>query len=200
MVPPVVRSRGSVAVTAVAPLAVTGRRVPVRDRAEHNLGVIVIRRATAADAPFLREMLAVAVDWRADASARSISELMADPALARYVADWPRQGDVGFVAEDGATPIGAAWWRLFSHHDSGYGFVDESTPELSTGVVAEARGGGVGTLLLRALIGEARRSDLPALSLSVERDNPAAALYERLGFEARHREGGSVTMALTLGK
>lgn len=141
-------------------------------------------------------MLAVAADWRPGARLRSIPELMAVPALAHYVADWPRKGDAGFVAEEGE-PLGAAWWRLFTVDDGGYGFIDEATPELSIGVVPEARGRGVGTLLLRALIDAAQRSALPALSLSVERDNPAALLYERLGFQTVLPVGGSLTMVLT---
>jgi GNAT superfamily N-acetyltransferase len=93
--------------------------------------------------------------------------------------------------------IGAAWWRLFPEHDRGYGFVDDKTPELSIGVVHEARRRGVGTLLLRSLIEEAQRSGLPALSLSVERDNPAVSRDERLGFEPVRHGGGSLTMVLS---
>ena len=68
-------------------------------------------------------------------------------------------------------------------HDPGYGFVDEGTPEVSLGVRAEARGRGVGTSLLTALVREAGRRGLAALSLSIEPDNPAVRLYERLGFQ-----------------
>ncbi|MGI8793200.1 MAG: GNAT family N-acetyltransferase [Acidimicrobiales bacterium] len=92
--------------------------------------------------------------------------------------------------------LSPGWWRFFSDHDPGYGFVDGATPEVSIGVVADARGQGCGTLLLRALIEEARRKAVPALSLSVEVDNPAGALYERLGFVTIGRVGGSLTMVL----
>ncbi len=160
--------------------------------------MVTIRRATADDGATLQEMLAVAADWGPDSPARSLVEIMAEPALAHYVAGWPAKGDVGFVVEDGR-PLGAAWWRYFPDHDPGYGFVDEATPEVSIGVVADARGQGCGTLLLGALIEEARRKAVPALSLSVEADNPAAALYERLGFVTIDRVGGSYTMVLQLG-
>ncbi len=163
----------------------------------HTLRVTIIRPATVEDAPFLRQMLAVATSWRPSARVRSVSEIMSEPALAHYVAGWPNERDAGFVAED-RVPIGAAWWRLFDRSDRGYAFIDEATPELSIGVVEEARGRGVGTLLLRALIDEAQRRALPALSLSVEVDNPAASLYEGLGFETVGRVSGSVTMIFTL--
>jgi GNAT superfamily N-acetyltransferase len=58
------------------------------------------------------------------------------------------------VAVEGE-PVGAAWWRLFTAEDPGYGFVDEATPQVSIGVLPEARGRGVGERLLRALIAEA---------------------------------------------
>jgi ribosomal protein S18 acetylase RimI-like enzyme len=159
--------------------------------------VLVVRRATADDAPFLVQMLATAADWRPGTTARTAAEILAVPALARYVVGWPRRGDVGCVAEDG-TAIGATWWRQFGRSDAGYGFVDEAIPELSVGVVPAKRRQGVGTRLLRALIAEARRSGLPGLSLSVELDNPAVGLYERLGFGTVGVNGGSLTMVLAL--
>ena len=51
---------------------------------------------------------------------------------------------------------------------------------------------------VRALIAEARRTGLPGLSLSVELDNPAIGLYERLGFSIVGLDGGAVTMLLSL--
>lgn len=167
-----------------------------RDLSE-TLVVRKLRRATATDACFLREMLAVAADWRPDAALRPVAEIMRDPALAHYVSGWDADRDAGFIADEDQ-PRGAAWWRFFTADDPGYGFVSETTPEVSIGVRAGSRGRGLGTLLLEALIAEARQRGLPALSLSVELENPAARLYERLGFITVERLGGAVTMVLTL--
>jgi ribosomal protein S18 acetylase RimI-like enzyme len=142
-------------------------------------------------------MLAVAADWRPDAALRPVAEIMRDPALARYVSGWHSDRDAGFIAE-GEQPLGAAWWKFFTADDPGYGFVSDTTPEVSIGVRAGSRGEGLGTLLLEALIVEARQRGLSALSLSVEPDNPAARLYERLGFITVEHHGGAVTMVLTL--
>ncbi len=70
-----------------------------------------------------------------------------------------------------------------SPEDPGYGFVDDSTPEVGIAVVSELRGRGVGGALLRALMAAARSRGFGALSLSLERGNPAVHLYERHGFE-----------------
>ncbi|MEO7572641.1 MAG: GNAT family N-acetyltransferase [Acidimicrobiales bacterium] len=164
-----------------------------------------IRRATPEDAPFLQEMLAVAADWRPGTPLRPVAEILEHPHLARYVAAWPAVGDVGFVAEEVANdgderPLGAVWWRFLPADSPGYGFVGETVPEVSIGVVAEARDRGLGTQLLEALIDEARQQALPALSLSVEIDNPATRLYERVGFAPVGRVGGSATMLLSLSR
>ena len=123
--------------------------------------------------------------------------MIADPHLARYVVGWPRPGDLGVVAEIDV-PVGATWWRYFAAGEPGYGFVDERIPEISIGVVPQARGAGIGSRLLAALIECARERAVPALSLSVEPDNPAARLYRRLGFVEVGGVGGAVTMVLTL--
>jgi len=101
------------------------------------------------------------------------------------------------VAEVGH-PVGTAWLRLFTASDPGYGFVNVATPEVSMGVVREWRGRGIGARLLDALVTAAREADLTALSLSVEPDNYARRLYERVGFRQVGQVGGSLTMLLRL--
>lgn len=53
---------------------------------------------------------------------------------------------------------------------------------LDIALVPAVRGRGLGTALLRSVLAEGRRS-ARAVSLHVEHQNPAAALYRRLGFE-----------------
>jgi ribosomal protein S18 acetylase RimI-like enzyme len=131
-----------------------------------------------------------AATWRGGSNPPT-EELLARPEVARYLESWGRRGDVGLVAEDDeGCPLGAAWFRLMR----GYGFVDERTPELTVAVEPHARGRGVGTALLRALIDRAEAAGFPALSLSVEEDNPAIRLYERLGFVPVAKTGNAWTM------
>jgi GNAT superfamily N-acetyltransferase len=158
------------------------------------------RPATANDARFLTLMVREAAYWRPDRAAPALDVVLADHAIAHYVEAWPRPGDGGVVAvDDEGTPIGAAWWRTFTAGDPGYGYVDERTPELSIAVDAVWRGRGVGRSLLVALHDAARAAGVARLSLSVERDNPARRLYERLGYVEVGGSDGAATMVVTLG-
>jgi len=142
-----------------------------------------LRIAELEDAGFLRSMLIEAACWRSDGPRPPADELLADPQLSGYVTGWGRPGDLGIVAKEADERIGAAWWRHFSADASGYGFIDEASPELSIAVRPAHRGHGVGTALLERLLACAGEQSIPRLSLSVERDNPVASLYERLGFQ-----------------
>jgi ribosomal protein S18 acetylase RimI-like enzyme len=150
----------------------------------------MIRAAGPQDVRFLRDMLRHAYYWRIDVGA--------DLPVARYVIGWGRPGDAGLVALDDANPVGAAWYRLFSRAEPGFGFVDESTPELTIAVVPSRRGKGFGHELMTGLLERARRGGYHKLSLSVAKDSPAVALYERYGFRSVGEEDGALTMVAEL--
>ncbi len=110
----------------------------------------------------------------------SVDIVRSHPDLLRYVKDWGRSGDIGLVAMDNI-PIGAAWLRLFSSENRGFGYIDEGIPELAIAILPEYRGQGIGTKLLTQIVERAK--DLyPAISLSVRDNNPAIDLYQRIGF------------------
>jgi GNAT superfamily N-acetyltransferase len=148
----------------------------------------VIRQAGPQDVRFLRDMLKHAYHWR----------LNEDPDLpvARYVNNWGRPGDAGIIAWENG-PIGAAWYRVFSSRDRGFGFVDEQTPELTIAVVPGRRGGGLGGQLMEALLERARQEGHKAVSLSAEKGR--TGLYERYGFRPVEEKDGTVTMKAELG-
>ena len=157
-----------------------------------------IRPATAADADFLTDMLVAAVNWEPHRD-RAREDVLADPAAAHYVSGWMRSTDLGVVAVSPAgTPIGAAWLRYFPSTDPGYGYVRDDVPELGMGVVAAWRGRGVGRSLMRSLLDAARAAGIAAVSLSVERANPAVRLYQSEGFRTVESVDGSDTMLVTL--
>lgn len=138
-----------------------------------------IRALANADESILWTMLMYA------AHESSVEIVRGNPDLARYVRDWGRIGDLGFVAIDPNTgnehPIGAAWLRLFPSEDRGFGYVDEGIPELAIAVEPEHRGKGIGTQLLIQII-EVAIDLYPAISLSVRANNPVIRMYQRVGF------------------
>ncbi len=121
------------------------------------------------------------------------------PELARYVRDWGQADDRGFIAMDaeGKEAIGAAWLRLLRGDNKGFGYVGETTPELSVAVLPEYRGRGIGASLLTQLL-QAASNHHAAVSLSVAAENPALRLYQRLGFDVVATSGTSLTMKKTL--
>jgi len=150
------------------------------------------RRATAADLPFLEEVFVIAADWNPEAG-KGAEFWHADPTFQKYLAGFPRDTDLGFIAEREGQDAGAVWSRYFTAADPGYGFVAEDIPELSIGVVAGRRGEGIGRALLNAMLAASPVS----LSLSVEDGNPAEELYRKSGFVAVGRVGNATTMLYT---
>lgn len=151
----------------------------------------MIRPGGARDVPFLRDMLRHAFYWRTPVGDR-------EPPLTRYVNGWGRPGDRSLIAIDEFVPVGAAWYRLFTQEDAGFGFVDERTPELAIAVVPSRRGRGFGHELLSGLLEGARADGFEAISLSVAKDNPAVALYQSYGFERLREDDGALVMRAAL--
>jgi GNAT superfamily N-acetyltransferase len=154
-----------------------------------------VRRASVSDLPFLEEMLFEAAFWRPSLPRPRLEVGLRRPELEKLLLGWGRPGDTAVLAvSTAAHSLGAAWYRFWSKGNHSYGFVSEDIPELAIGVRQEARGRGIGGLLLRELLSEAGRQGIAQVSLSVELDNPALRLYERLGFEKIGREGNAWTM------
>lgn len=173
-----------------------------------------LRPASAGDAALLVDMVVLAVNWDADRPPVTRERVLADPRLAHYATGWPRTGDLGVIAiatdaiasdtsspaaiDPEASAVGAAWLRVFSADDPGYGFVAPDVPELSIGVVPTWRGTGVGRALLRELVQQGAARGCDAISLSVERANRARALYLDEGFVVVAEDRDADTMLLRL--
>ena len=137
-------------------------------------------------------MLRHAFYWRSGATVEESS-------LWRYVSGWGRRGDAAVIALEGGFAVGAAWYRLFSRDEPGFGFIDEKTPEVAVAVVPSRRGQGIGSELLDALVEQAREQGYKGLSLTVAADDtPAMHVFEKLGFEQVEETDGSWTMRLDL--
>ena len=140
------------------------------------------RPATAGDLPLVKEALYLALSWDPDDPIPPFAVVVAHPEIAKYHDGWMRPADAGMIAEVDGAFAGMAYYRQFPKHDHGQGFYDADTPELAIGLRHEFRGAGIGSRLMKDLEAEARRAGFPRISLSVSKGNPAARLYERLGY------------------
>ncbi|MGB0385437.1 MAG: GNAT family N-acetyltransferase [Ardenticatenaceae bacterium] len=153
-----------------------------------------IRTITKADESFLWEMLYYAAHMNEEHN-MSVANAVNTPDLAKYVKEWGRPGDLGFIAMNGETkqPVGAVWVRIFAGTNKAYSQVDDQTPELAIAVLPEHLGQGIGTKLMQHLLMHAK-GVYPAIALNVRSDNSALRLYQRLGFvvvsEMVNRVGG----------
>ena len=160
--------------------------------------MVALRRAEAADASFLADMLVEATNWHPDRTRPKV-QLLADPKINRYLKGWKRAADDGMLALDGnGTPIGACWYRVLPKSEPGYGFVAPGVPELTLGVRPLWRAQGVGRTLLRAVCDIAMERGHQRISLSVERENFAHRLYVSEGFVTVATGEHSDTMVKTL--
>ncbi len=157
-----------------------------------------IRPVTKDDVEFLKTMLYEAARWNPDWPREPIEEVLAEPMLVRYHGGWGRHGDGGAIAELDRDPVGAAWYRLFTAEEPGYGFVDEKIPELSIAVAPLHRRKGIGEALLRSCMVQAREEGFQALSLSVAVHNRSRMMYQRTGFEKVAEHGDHWTMVANL--
>ncbi|HEU0304672.1 MAG TPA: GNAT family N-acetyltransferase [Gaiellaceae bacterium] len=161
--------------------------------------MIALRAATDADVEHLKRALFEAVAWNPERELPPYELVIAHPELARYHEGWGRPGDLAVVAESNGDVVGASLCRLFTADDHGHGYVDDQTPELAVAVWEGKRGEGIGTRLMAALEEAARGAGFSRLSLSVDSDNPARHLYERLGYEELTVDDEGVRMLKELG-
>ena len=159
---------------------------------------VVFRALRADEVEHVRWALFEAVAWDPERELPPFELTIEHPELARYHREWGRAGDLGVVAVRGDEVVGVALARLFTQDDHGHGYVDDATPELAVAVADAARGNGLGTRLLNELAATARDAGIQRLSLSVDSENPALRLYERLGYRELARDEDGVRMVLDL--
>ena len=147
----------------------------------------VIRPLTAEDEPLLWEMLYQGI-YSGGMQSPS-PDVVHQPEFARYVNEWGRPGDSGFVAHDPGQPkpLGAVWFRYPQEPNHG-----GAVPELAFAVRSEHRRRGIGAALLTYLV--KANPECSAVAIPVSPDNPAVRLYERFGFKVVNQEPHAVLM------
>ncbi len=158
-----------------------------------------IRPATEKDVEFLKTMVYEAARWSPDWPREPMEQVLDEPMIRRYHEEWgTRPGDGGVIAELDEEPVGAAWYRVFSIEEPGYGFVDDKTPELSIAVLPLHRRKGIGHAILHSCLVQAREEGYQAVSLSVAVHNRSRMMYQAAGFQQVSEQGDHWTMVVNL--
>ncbi|MDO4712052.1 MAG: GNAT family N-acetyltransferase [Peptostreptococcaceae bacterium] len=122
-------------------------------------------------------------------------EIIDLPELQIYVKNFGQEKDDHcLVAEADDRIVGAVWVRVMDDH----GHVDDETPSLSISLLKEYRNRGIGTELMERMLAELREQGYAKVSLSVQKINHAAKMYQKLGFEILEERADDLLMICRL--
>lgn len=137
-----------------------------------------IRELRPEEVPLLETFLYEAIFQR-DPDPPLPRDVIHRPELWMYVDGFgSRRGDCCLCAEENRRVIGAVWTRIIP----GYGHVDDDAPEFAISLLPDARGRGVGTRLMRAMLAELPKRGFARATLAVQKDNYALKMYQSVGF------------------
>lgn len=106
--------------------------------------------------------------------------IITSPELQVYVEHFGEsKDDHGLVAEVDGKIVGAVWVRIMND----YGHIDAETPSLAISLYKEYRGFGIGTAMMKEILALLKAQKYKQVSLSVQKANYAAKLYQKVGFE-----------------
>lgn len=105
--------------------------------------------------------------------------IIATPELQVYVKNFgTSKDDFALVAEVDNKIIGAVWARIM--YD--YGHIDDKTPSLAISLYKKYREQGIGSSLIKEMLSLLKAHGYKRVSLSVQKANYAAKLYQKMGF------------------
>ena len=121
------------------------------------------------------------------------------PAVYAYIDNFGKlEDDYCLVACSAEEIIGAVWVRILSEEVKGFGNVDSETPEFAISLLEGYRNRGIGTELMRRMIGYLKKRGYKQTSLSVSKGNYAVKLYRKVGFEIVEENSDDYIMLLEL--
>ena len=149
---------------------------------------------TAQEYPLLDDFLyeAIFVPEGVDPPSKSI---ITAPELQIYVKDFgTSKDDFSLVAEVENKIIGAVWVRIMND----YGHIDDKTPSLAISLYKKYRGQGIGSSLIKEMLSLLQTHGYKRVSLSVQKANYAAKLYQKIGFRIIKEIGDEWIMTYNL--
>ena len=153
-----------------------------------------IREMTAQEYPLLDDFLyeAIYVPEGVDPPSKSI---ITAPELQVYVKGFgASKDDFALVAEVENKIIGAVWMRIMND----YGHIDDKTPSLAISLYKTYREQGIRSSLIKEMLSLPQVHDNKRVSLSVQKANYAAKLYQKIGFRIIKEIGDEWIMTYNL--
>lgn len=144
-----------------------------------------IRKMTIPEYPLLSDFLYEAI-FIPDGIKPPPRDIIASPELQIYVERFGAlKDDFALVAEIEGKIIGAVWVRIMND----YGHIDDETPSLAISLYKEYRGQGIGTNMMKEMLSLLKTHSYKRVSLSVQKANYAAEMYQKIGFEIIKENG-----------
>lgn len=138
-----------------------------------------IRTMKKQEFPLLEDFLyeAIFIPESMEVPPRSVISL---PELQTYIKDFGLlKDDFALVAEIEKQIVGAVWVRIIND----YGHIDSSTPSLAISLYKDYRKHGIGIAMMKEMLNLLRNHGYKSVSLSVQKANYAAKMYQKLGFK-----------------
>lgn len=153
-----------------------------------------IREMDPLEYPMLSGFLYDAIFQR-DGQALLPESIIERPELKMYIEDFgSKKDDFCYCAEVDGQVVGAVWVRNIQ----GYGSIDKTTPEFAVSVLKAFRGYGIGTEMMKKMLGHLKMLGYPKASLAVQKDNYALNMYLKVGFNIIGENGEEYIMACLL--
>ena len=141
-----------------------------------------IRPIRPEEYPLLEDFLYDAI-YLPEGTAPPSKSIIGQPELSVYIDNFGQSDDLCLIAESGRHILGAVWTRILAGKVKGYGNIDEFTPEFAISVKKEFRKQGIGSRLMKEMIELLKCKGYERASLSVNKDNYACHMYQKLGFQ-----------------
>ena len=141
-----------------------------------------IREIKSSEIYLLKEFLYEAIFQR-DENNLLPKDIINKPEIRVFIDGFGKPDDCCLVADIDGKVVGAVWTRILSGEMKGYSNVDEYTPEFAISLYKEYRNRGIGTALMRKMLELLKELGYKKASLSVQKDNYAVRMYEKVGFK-----------------
>ena len=138
----------------------------------------IIRHLQGSENHLLREFLyeAIYIPEGVKPPSKDVVDL---PELKLYIEDFgKKKDDFCLVADCEGKVVGAVWVRIMND----YGHIDDKTPSLAISLYKKYRGQGIGSSLIKEMLSLLQTHGYKRVSLSVQKANYAAKLYQKIGF------------------